>query len=72
LEEAAGGGAILVDPMSVDEIAAGMVQLVDMPDEERSSRLSLTRQHAAELTLARFVQSWSDVLSTAPETRGSP
>jgi glycosyltransferase involved in cell wall biosynthesis len=71
LEEAAGGGAILVDPMSVDEIAAGMVQLVDMPDEERSSRLSLTRQHAAELTLARFVQSWSDVLSTAPETRGS-
>lgn len=39
LEEAIGGNAVLVDPLSVDSIAAGMRRLIEMPTEQRMALL---------------------------------
>lgn len=61
--EAVGEGAILVDPTSVDDIAGGMRQLVDMPQEERQRRLNLARAHADELSQERYLERWSELLS---------
>lgn len=65
LPEAVGEGAILVDPARPDEIAAGMLRLVDMPTPERESRLSIARRHAAELSFDRYLASWSALLEKA-------
>jgi glycosyltransferase involved in cell wall biosynthesis len=63
-EEAVGAGAVAVDPTAVEDIARGLKLLVDMPDEERSRRLSLLRQRSGELTLDRYLAEWSEVLSS--------
>lgn len=62
-EEAVGAGALAVDPTSVPDIAQGMVRLVDMPEGERSWRLSLSRQRASELSLERYLAQWAEILT---------
>ena len=65
--EAVGEGAIMVDPTSADAIAAGMRQVVDMHEEERSRRIELVRQRAAALSLERYIAQWSELLTSAQE-----
>ena len=61
-EEAIGGNGILVDPLSVDSIAAGLNKLVGMKDDERATLLARGRRHAEALTLDRFLRGWRTVL----------
>ncbi len=65
LPEAVGEGAVLVDPLAPDAIADGMRRLVDMPGAERKSRLAIARDHAASLSLERYVARWSTLLAAA-------
>jgi glycosyltransferase involved in cell wall biosynthesis len=70
-EEAVGEAGILVDPLNVESIAAGMGLLVDMPAEERAARVAAIRRHAASLTLERFVGAWRALLArNAPPPGG--
>ena len=63
-KEAVGEGAILVDPKSVSDIAAGMQRLAAMPEDERQHRLTLARSHADALSQELYLQRWSDLLSS--------
>jgi glycosyltransferase involved in cell wall biosynthesis len=62
-EEAVGNGAILVDPLSIASIAAGMRELVEMPGDKREAKLALATQRARELTLEAYLMKWSDLLA---------
>lgn len=62
-EEAVGAGAVLVDPLSQADIAAGMRRLADMPVEERTRRIALVKAQAENLTHARYLDSWSRLLT---------
>ena len=62
--EAVGEGGILVDPKSVEDIARGMRQLIDMPEDEKRSRLILVRAHAEALSQERYLARWAELLST--------
>jgi glycosyltransferase involved in cell wall biosynthesis len=61
-EEAIGGAAVLVDPLSVDSIAAGLVQLVDMPALEREALLGRAMRRGETLTFQRYIRAWDRVL----------
>lgn len=61
--EAVGEGGILVNPKSVDDIARGLLQLVDMPAEEKQRRLGLLRAHAASLSQERYIERWRELLA---------
>lgn len=61
-EEAVGVGGILVDPSSVEAIAAGMRAVVDMPEDERMRRVERVRAHAEALSKERYIARWSDLL----------
>jgi glycosyltransferase involved in cell wall biosynthesis len=61
--EAVGEGAVTVDPTSVEAIAAGMRQLIDMPSAERARRLALARAHADRLSRERFIARWNELLA---------
>lgn len=63
-EEAAGKGAILVDPTSTAAIAQGMRQLVEMPPGERAERLALLRAQTASLSQERYLAKWADLLAS--------
>ena len=69
LPETAGGAAVLVDPLSVPAIAAGLTRLLD-DDALRQRCSDAGRTRAAELTweraAARLVDVWADVLAEAP------
>jgi glycosyltransferase involved in cell wall biosynthesis len=62
-EEAAGKGAILVDPAATADIARGMRQLVEMPRCERHERVALLRAQAATLSQDRYLAEWADLLA---------
>lgn len=62
--EAVGDAAIQVDPMSVDEIAEGLQQLVNMTETERDARVAGARAHAAALTQELFLQRWAMLLGS--------
>lgn len=62
-KEAVGDGGILVDPKSVEDIASGLTQLVDMPEEEKQRRLALLRQHANSLSQERYIERWRELLA---------
>jgi glycosyltransferase involved in cell wall biosynthesis len=64
-EEAMGGGAVLVDPLSVTSIAAGMRQLAEMPEDQREAKLALAMQRVQELTLDAYISRWSDLLDAS-------
>ena len=63
-EEAAGKGAILVDPTSIAAIAKGMRQLVEMPACERDARVELLREQAATLSQERHLAKWTYLLAS--------
>lgn len=62
--EAVGGGAVLVNPLSIGSIAAGIQQLVDMTDVERQARIETALRRTHELSLDLFLQRWSALLRT--------
>ena len=64
-KEVLGDAGILVDPLSVDDIARGLRQIVDMPQEERLRRIAQVRQQADLLTQERYLSRWQDLLSSA-------
>jgi glycosyltransferase involved in cell wall biosynthesis len=61
-EEAIGGNGVLVDPYSVDSIAAGLEALLYMSDAERAALIARARAHAETLTFERFIGGWEEVL----------
>lgn|SRR5262245_26092763 len=63
-EEAAGKGAILVDPTSTTAIAQGMRHLVEMPPGERGERVALLRAQAAALSQECYLANWTDLLAS--------
>jgi len=63
-EEAAGKGAISVDPTSIASIANGMRQLVEMPASERDARVKLLREQTAILSQERYLANWNDLLAS--------
>lgn len=63
LVEAASTGAICVDPFSVDDIAGGMVRLVDMGEEERAETVAMLQEHARSMSLERFIGEWRGLLT---------
>jgi glycosyltransferase involved in cell wall biosynthesis len=63
-EEAAGKGAILIDPTSIAAIAKAMRQLVEMPACERDARVELLRGQAATLSQERYLAKWTDLLAS--------
>lgn len=65
LEEAVGDGAVLVDPLSVASIAAGMRRVVEMNEGEREMKLTLAMQRAQELTLGAYIRRWTDLLDAS-------
>jgi glycosyltransferase involved in cell wall biosynthesis len=64
LEEVAGEGAILADPLDADEIAAGMRRLVAMPALERQSRLASLGRSVRRFTADAFASGWREALTT--------
>ena len=64
LAEAVGGGALLVDPLDVEDIARGIHQLATMPAETKVARLAIAQGHAATLTFERYLSSWSQLLDS--------
>ena len=63
LAEAVGGGALLVDPLNVEDIARGMRQLAMMPAPLKAERLAIAQRHAATLTFDRYISNWSNLLA---------
>ncbi len=57
-EESTDGGAVLVDPLSVQSIADGMVRLVDMPAAERQALLDRVQAYARKLNYDAFIECW--------------
>lgn len=64
LLEAANAGAILVDPHSVDAIADGMRQLVDLTAAERARRIAQLQEHARSMSLERYIARWRGLLAS--------
>ena len=62
LEEVAGSGAITCDALSTESIAAGMVRLIDMTDDERRTRLALMHAAIMRFTMEKFRQDWREAL----------
>src|SRR5690606_7098658 len=65
--EAVGAGAVGVDPLSAESIAAGMVTLVTMGEAEREERLARIKRQIDMLTLDRFLIRWGQLLTTRGE-----
>jgi glycosyltransferase involved in cell wall biosynthesis len=63
LQEVAGEGAILVDPYSIQDIAMGMLHLVDMPDDERFRRKEMLKASVARFTRSAFREAWAATLA---------
>ncbi|MEP9379959.1 glycosyltransferase family 1 protein [Aquabacter sp. CN5-332] len=72
LLEAANAGAILVDPRSVDDIAAGMRQLVDMTAAERTRRIAQLQEHARSMSLERYIARWGGLLASDMKASAKP
>lgn len=64
-EEAVGSGAILVDPLSVDSIAAGMRSIETMDSAARDALIAKARAHADMLTLDRYLNLWAERLGVS-------
>lgn len=64
LPEVVGEGAILVDPLRVTDIAAGLTQALVMSSDERAERLKQLKSHAAKF-------SWDDSAAIVTEKLAS-
>lgn len=62
LREVAGEGALEADAHDVDEIARRMVDLCDMPGDERATRLAQLEVAIERFDLAHFRKGWRDVI----------
>lgn len=62
LEEIAGPDGILVDPLSVPSMAAGLREAASMDAESRKVRLSRIKEHQRVYSLANFRAAWSALL----------
>ncbi|MGC1302346.1 MAG: glycosyltransferase [Caulobacteraceae bacterium] len=65
LHEVAGDGAVLVEPLDVDSIAAGMEHLAHMSIAERQSRLRQLRANTAKFSPAAAFAIWRETLVQA-------
>lgn len=63
LEEVAGDGALLADPLAIDSIATGMVALVDMEKDEADRRRTLLSSSIRRFTRSHFADEWRAMLS---------
>lgn len=76
LTEATGGLGLSVDPLSVPDIARGLLELADMPAARRQQLQRDLLTHSAEWTQERFRTSWLDLVTRdllpAEATHGSP
>ena len=72
LHEVAGDRAILVDPLNVKDIAAGMRRLALMNDEERQERLTALNRSIARFSRQAAENAWRATLrhALADQTRG--
>ncbi|RVT90185.1 glycosyltransferase family 4 protein [Sphingomonas crocodyli] len=62
LQEVAGDGAILVDPLDIGSIADGMRALAHLPIEERKERLSVSQGSLHRFSMAAFRDGWANAL----------
>lgn len=62
LREVAGEGALEADAHDIDEIASRMVDLCDMPGDERTRRLAQLEVAIERFDLAHFRKGWRDVI----------
>lgn len=62
LSEATGGLGYAVDPLSVEEIAAGLSRIAELPSAERETLRTALVQHASQWTQRRFRQSWFELV----------
>lgn len=67
LYEVAGDGALLVDAEDQHGIAKAMIQLINMSDTERVTRLALLQQAIERFTPDKFIQDWKVALNTMLE-----
>jgi glycosyltransferase involved in cell wall biosynthesis len=65
LQEVAGDGAIYVDPLDEIEIAAGMLLLADLTQEEREGRLDQLLANVNRFSLETAVEKWREALALA-------
>jgi glycosyltransferase involved in cell wall biosynthesis len=65
LQEVAGDAAVLVDPFDVRNIAAGMITLAGLSDEERNNRVDLLRHSVERFSLESAVAAWRSALILA-------
>jgi glycosyltransferase involved in cell wall biosynthesis len=72
LQEVAGDAAVLVDPLDVADIAAGMTTLAGLSNEERNNRLTLLRSSIKRFSLEIAVASWRSalILAAASQVKG--
>jgi glycosyltransferase involved in cell wall biosynthesis len=62
LEEAVNSAGIFCDPQSIDSIAAGMEELLDLDEARRSEIVEHAREQARHLTVERFRSQWRRLL----------
>lgn len=62
-QEAIGPAGLFVDPLSVESIRQGMLDVVALPQAEKTRRLTLATKRASELTFDRYVRGWERVLT---------
>ena len=63
LEEVTGDQAILVDPLSVEQIAAGMRGLVEMNETERIRRITALKTHISKFSKVNTMLAWRETLA---------
>jgi glycosyltransferase involved in cell wall biosynthesis len=61
MEEVSGGAAVLVDPLSVAEIAAGIQEAISRRDELVPAGLALAHEHTWERAADAVVELWSEL-----------
>jgi glycosyltransferase involved in cell wall biosynthesis len=64
-EEVAGGAAVLVDPLSVESIAAGVSEAIANVDELRARGLARAAEVTWSATAEATVSAYRDVMGTA-------
>ena len=58
MHEVTGDSAVLVDPLDVGQIAAGMRTLVTMDDQERAARLAAMKANIGRFSSEAAVSAW--------------
>jgi glycosyltransferase involved in cell wall biosynthesis len=77
LQEVAGDGAIYVDPLNIDEMAAAMSTLANLSDEDRKYRLDRLLSSINRFSMENATANWRKALTLAAQAKqqsdiGSP